>query len=65
MGWILFEEQKPKHEQRCLVRYKPWEDVIILTYNERFECWDDNTGDDYFCDFTEVDYWCSLPDYKI
>ena len=25
---------------------------------------DDEEGDDYFCDFTEVDYWCSLPEYK-
>mgnify|MGYP003318596218 FL=1 len=63
-SWILFEEQKPANGQRCLVCYKPWEMVIILTYNEKFECWDDEEGDDYFCDFTEVDFWRSLPYYR-
>lgn len=63
-SWILFEEQKPAHEQRCLVCYKPWEMVIILTYNEKFECWDEEEGDDYFCDFDKVDFWRPLPYYR-
>jgi len=64
MEWILFDEQKPEDFERCLVCYKPWKRVIVLTYNFYDECWDDEEGDDYFCDFTEVDYWCSLPEYK-
>ena len=64
MDWILFDEQRPDEFERCLVCYKPWQRVIILTYNFFDECWDDDEGDDYFCDFDEVDYWCSLPNYK-
>ena len=64
MDWISFGEQRPQNGQHCLVCYKPWKRVIVLTYNFIDYCWDDDEGDDYFCDFTEVDYWCPLPDYK-
>ena len=63
MDWISFFDQKPNDGEKCLVCYKPWKTVIILTYNWYDECWDDE-GDDYFADFTEVDYWCPLPTYK-
>ena len=43
---------------------QPWKAVIILTYNSYDECWDDDEGDDYFADSTDVDYWCPLPTYK-
>lgn len=64
MDWISFNEKRPDDFERCLVCYKPWQRVIVLTYNFFDECWDDDEGDDYFCDFDEVDFWCSLPDYK-
>ena len=48
MDWILFDEQRPDEFERCLVCYKPWQRVIILTYNFFDECWDDDEGDDYF-----------------
>ena len=64
MDWISFFDQKPNDGEKCLVCYKPWKRVILLTYNFYDVCWDDAEGDDYFCDFTDVDYWCSLPDYK-
>ena len=64
MDWISFDTQKPNDGEKCLVCYKPYQKVMLLTYNSYDECWDDNEGDDYFCDFTDVDYWCSLPKYK-
>lgn len=64
MNWISFDEQIPSDNERCLVCYKPWKKVILLTYNSYDECWDDDEGDDYFCDFNEVDFWCSLPQYR-
>lgn len=64
MEWISFDEQRPNNGEKCLVCYKPWKTVIILTYNSYDECWDDDEGDYYFGDFTEVDYWCPLPTYK-
>lgn len=64
MEWISFFDQKPNDGEKCLVCYKPWKRVILLTYNFYDVCWDDDEGDDYFCDFTDVDYWCPLPPYK-
>ena len=64
MNWISFDEQIPNDGEKCLVCYKPWKAVIILTYNSYDECWDDGEGDDYFADSTDVDYWCPLPTYK-
>ena len=51
MDWISFDEQRPNDGEKCLVCYKPWKAVIILTYNSYDECWDDDEGDDYFADF--------------
>ena len=45
MDWISFDEQRPHDSQRCLVCYKPWERVIVLTYNFIHDCWDDDEGD--------------------
>lgn len=64
MDWISFGEQRPHDGQRCLVCYKPWERVIILTYNFIHDWWDDDEGDDYFCKYDKVDFWCPLPAYK-
>ena len=64
MNWISFFDQKPNDGEKCLVCYKPRKRVILLTYNFYDVCWDDDEGDDYFCDFTDVDYWCPLPTYK-
>lgn len=64
MDWISFDEQRPHDGQRCLVCYKPFKRVIILTYNCACGWWDDDEGDKYFCNFDKVDFWCPLPDYK-
>jgi hypothetical protein len=41
-----------------------FKEVIILTYNEKFKCWDDEEGDDFYCDFSNVDFWRPLPYYR-
>ena len=63
MEFIKFNKHRPKDGQRCLVMDKYRRQVRILTYNEKDECWDDEDGDDYFCDFDRVDYWERLPFY--
>lgn len=64
MDWIKFSDQKPHKCEKYLVCFKPYKTVMVLVYNERYECWDDEDGDDYYCDFDQVDYWCPLPEYK-
>lgn len=64
MDWIKFSDQKPHKYEKCLVCFKPYKTVMVLVYNEGYECWDDEDGDDYYCDFDQVDYWCPLPEYK-
>ena len=63
MEWISFDIKRPKNNERCLVCYKPWERVLVLTYNSYYDCWDDDE-DDYFCGYTDIDYWSPLPNYK-
>lgn len=60
---IKFSEYKPKDKQQCLVCDKYSERVRILTFNEYDGCWDDEDGDDYFCNFDRVDFWKPLPIY--
>ena len=47
--------QKEKDEIRCLVFRKGWHQ--ILCWNAHYECWDDEEGDDYFCDKEQVEKW--------
>lgn len=63
MEWIKFSDQRPKDGERCLVCDKHFKDVYIMMYNGHHECWDDENGDDYYCDFDRIDYWMPLPEY--
>jgi len=60
--WIKTSEQRPEREPnvkysnpRVLV-YTEGE-VKILCFNHEHECWDDESGDDYYCDVEDVEYW--------
>ena len=35
---------------------------ILLYWNCHYECWDDEQGDDYYCDKDKVEKWCYLDD---
>ena len=42
----------------CLVKYRG--DIQILCFNHEHECWDDESGDDYKCEITNVEAWKPL-----
>ena len=60
---VKFSERRPQDKQQCLVCDKYEKRVRILTFNAYNECWDDEDGEDYFCDFDRVDFWERLPFY--
>lgn len=35
---------------------------FMLYWNCHYECWDDEQGDDYYCDKNEIEKWCPLDD---
>ena len=56
---ILVDAVKPKDGQRYLVYDSHFNQIVILTYNDFYKCWDD--GDDYYCDFDRARYWTEIP----
>lgn len=71
-NWISINERKPQDSERVLVWDGYWGEPRILTYNDYYRCWDDESGDDFECelDATEnasddglrIEFWQSLPD---
>ena len=63
MNWINSKDkQHPDVENLhesvlCLVYVN--EQVKLLTWNEYHKCWDDENGDDFYCN--KVDYWMEIP----
>lgn len=62
MNWKYTEKgeypqpnQKEKDEIRCLVFHKGY--TRILCWNTHYECWDDEEGDDYYCNKELVEKW--------
>lgn len=66
MNWIKTSEQLPEREPN--VRYSNpkvivWYcgEVTMLCYNHQHECWDEESGDDYECETSVIEYWMPLP----
>lgn len=64
MEWINFNEQKPVGVSRVLVCDPYFGQVKILTYNDMCGCWDDEEGDDFYCDFSRIVWWMPLPEFQ-
>jgi len=64
MNWIKTSEQRPDSNNIVHVRVLVWteDEIKILCFNHLNECWDDESGDDYFCDVEDVEYWMELPE---
>jgi len=66
-GWIPCKERLPERQENtrysqvpCLV-FKN-NQVFMLVFNHEHECWDDESGDDYYCDIYDVSHWMPLPE---
>jgi hypothetical protein len=66
MEWISVKDGLPEKNGNssimCLVNDKSW-GVICRPYNEYHQCWDDEDGDDYYCDAVngKITHWMPLP----
>lgn len=60
MNWIKTIEEVPQNEEKVLTCYYGF--YKLLTWNSQYGCWDDEKGDDYFCDREQVEYWMRLPE---
>ena len=62
MEWKNIKEIEPKDDQRVLTWNTLWNEVRIQTWNENYQCWDTNDGDDYEFDMDVCLYWMELPE---
>jgi hypothetical protein len=60
MNWNKTIEEVPQSDVKVLACYHGF--YKLLVWNSTYECWDDEEGDDYFCDKEQVSYWMSLPE---
>lgn len=60
MEWIKTENQIPENGEQVLCWYYGYQ-YKLLIWNGVYNCWDDEEGDDYFCDRDRVEYWTHLP----
>lgn len=65
-GWVTIETRLPDREPNksysnppCLVTLKG--EVRILCFNHEHLVWDDETGDDFYCQIGDVIAWQPLP----
>ena len=58
-NWIPAKDKRPEDGQSCIV----WksQDMSIKVYNDEHNCWDDEYGDDYCCEYEDAEYWMPLP----
>ena len=59
MEW---KEGHPDQDGQYLVAYGHYHEIRILTWNQHYNCWDDEEGDDNFCDPEDVSHWMPLPE---
>lgn len=62
MNWNDTANGYPKEEGACLVVKKGTRYVSVLTWNSRYQSWDDAEGDDYSCEKEGVRFFIPFSD---
>lgn len=62
--WLNVFETPPIDGERYLVCDTYFGEVKILTYNGVCKCWDDEEGDDYYCELDTGEKYMELPKYE-
>ena len=63
--WIKTEDEVPEDDERVLAKMKDragW-DWTVRVWNEHYNCWDDEDGDDYECDREDVEVWMRIKEH--
>ena len=61
--WKNINEEQPHDGERVLTWNKKFCEVRIQVFNEEYECWDTEDGDDFEFKLDDqiIKYWMSLP----
>jgi hypothetical protein len=55
--WIPASEELPDEDGSYLCKDTYDDSVKMLVYNKYHGCWDDHSGDDYYCDIDRISHW--------
>ena len=60
-NWIKTKDELPSDGELviCYPQFK------LLVWNEDYECWDDEDGDDIEYEKNGVESWCPIPEYDL
>jgi hypothetical protein len=62
MEWIKVTDELPESDNTFLV-YDNYQGIVVRYFNKFHNCWDDEYGDDYYCDAIQgkITHWMTLP----
>lgn len=59
--WISIDERMPEDEQLVLTSSSIY-GVRLLVWNGHYNVWDDEDGDDVYCERDKIDAWMPIPE---
>lgn len=62
MNWKDIAKEQPDDGQRVLTWNKGFKEARIQIYNEYYQCWDTEDGDDQEWELHVAPYWQPLPE---
>lgn len=65
MEWNCTDIKYPTKYMQCLVILKGSKYIQCNAWNEKHQCWDDISGDDYMFDKYMVLYWMEFPNIPV
>jgi hypothetical protein len=61
MNWIKATQENPHPTKETLyLVYHKSHNYKLLWWNSEEECWDDEDGDDFYCNDDMVSHWCDF-----
>lgn len=59
--WISIEDRMPEDEQLVLTSSSIY-GIKLLVWNDHYNVWDDEDGDDVYCERDKIDTWMPIPE---
>lgn len=61
--WINIEDRMPEDEQLVLTSSSTY-GIKLLVWNDHYNVWDDEDGDDVYCERDKIDAWMPIPVFE-